>query len=538
MDDRAANLVLSAGYGFTGTRATEGPVSVGILNDRIVWVVPPNHVGTARAPVASGAEQRTFINGFLMPGFHDAHLHFFHAALYGSSLAASFVGTSEQDCVSRLKSFAASRPRRSWLLAQGWREYLWNPPLLPSKHSLDAAFPDQPVALYSGDAHTLWLNSCALCEMGITSDSIAPSGGSYERDERGELTGIVRETAAMEIMPRIVRSYEREELLGAYEEFQHELNALGVTAVCDMALTATSGLDFVRDDLFRTLENAGRLTLRTHLFPTLTARTQRLCQLQRDLTGPLVRACGYKQFFDGVSSQHTAWLAEPYANARMEGEAGRPTLDPAIMEQLVCAAMDEGRIVRIHTIGDEAIHQALRIYEHSSKGGRLILEHLENFQPEDILRLAKAGVIASVQPRHITLDPGGPERDLGPERIQWMWPFRQLLDAGAILAFGTDAPVTDPDPLRGVYTAITRQDAMTGNPEGGWIAEERITCEEALRAYTWGSAHACGRESELGRLAPGMLADVVVFDRDLLTVSPEELLDSHAVAVYVGGNAV
>ncbi len=553
-----ASLVLTANSGFTGIRATDEPVAVGMADDRICWVAHPDAVGTASAPVAARAQVRRFAEGFLMPGFHDAHLHFFHAALYDSPLAASFVGASETDCVERLRRFATTRPRGSWLLAQGWREYLWDPPQTPSRHSLDAAFPDRPVALYSGDAHTLWLNSRALDQLGITAASTPPAGGAYDHDAEGELTGIVRETAAMELTARIVDAFTREELLGAYEAFQSKLNALGVTSVCDMALTATTGLDFVRDDLFCALEETGRLTLRTHLFPTLTRDARRLEELQARLTGPLLRPCGCKQFFDGVSSQHTAWLAEPYANARTPGEVGRPTLDPTLMEELVSAAVGAGRMVRIHTIGDEAIHQALNIYERacedlgedlgegtgesagpgSIQKGRLVLEHLENFQPEDIARLAKLGVVASVQPRHLTLDPGGPERDLGPERVPWMWPLRQLLDAGAVLAFGTDAPVVDPDPLRGVYTALTRQDADTREPKGGWLPQERITAAEALRAYTWGSAYACGRESELGRLAPGMLADIAVFDRDLLHASPEELLDARAQAVFVGGRQV
>ncbi len=530
-----AELVLMANTGFTASRAFAEPMAVGIRGDRIIWVAPRDMLKANSSSLSPTVEILDFGEAFLMPGFHDAHVHVFHSALYGSPLAASFVGESEADCVERMRAFAESRPRGSWLLAQGWREYRWDPPMMPSRASLDAAFPDQPVALYSGDAHTLWLNTCALKQLGITSASQAPAGGSYDRDGHGELTGIVREVAAMELMPRIVESFSRQELLDAYDLFQKRLNALGVTAVCDMALTATTGLDFVRDDIFVELEQAERLTLRVHLFPTLTFGTHRLEEMQATLRGPLVQACGYKQFFDGVSSQHTAWLEEPYSNARFDGECGRPTIDPGLMEELVHAAIGDGRIVRIHTIGDEAIHRALDIREHCEGSGQLVLEHLENFQPADIKRLARLGVVASVQPRHMTLDPGGPERDLGSERLPWMWPLRQLIDRGASLAFGTDSPVTDPDPLRGVYTAITRKDALTHLPEEGWLCEERISVTEALDAYTRGSALSCGRASDLGSIAPGMLADIAVFDRDLLHVSPEELLEARTIASFVGG---
>lgn len=533
-----AELILMANAGFTASRAFAEPVAVGIRGDRILWVVPRDALKANSSSLSPAAEILDFGDAFLMPGFHDAHVHVFHSALYGSPLAASFVGESEADCVARMRAFAGSRPRGSWLLAQGWREYRWDPPIMPSRVSLDAAFPDRPVALYSGDAHTLWLNTCALEQLGITSASQAPAGGSYDRDEHGELTGIVREVAAMELMPRIVAAFSRQELLDAYDLFQKRLNALGVTAVCDMALTATAGLDFVRDDLFAELERAGRLSLRAHLFPTLTKGTHRLEEMQASLSGALVRACGYKQFFDGVSSQHTAWLEEPYSNARSDGECGRPTIDPTLMEELVHAAVRDGRIVRIHTIGDEAIHRALDIYERCEGSGQLVLEHLENFQPADVERLARLGVIASVQPRHMTLDPGGPERDLGPGRLPWMWPLRQLIDRGASLAFGTDSPVTDPDPLRGVYTAVTRKDALTHLPEEGWLPEERISVAEALDAYTRGSALSCGRASELGSIAPGMLADIAVLDRDLLRIPSEEVLEARVVATFVGGRQV
>ena len=218
--------------------------------------------------------------------------------------------------------------------------------MTPTRASLDAVYPDRPVALYSGDAHTLWLNSCALERLGITEDAEPPAGGSYDRGADGRLTGIVREAAAMELMPRIVGSFSAEELLDAYRAFQAALNAQGVTAVCDLALMAGPGLDFVRDDLFAALEDAGELTLRVSLFPTLLAEGSRLADLQARLRGPLVRAQGYKQFFDGVSSQHTAWLRDPYANARFPGDCGRPTVTPSVMSALVQRAAAEGQGVR------------------------------------------------------------------------------------------------------------------------------------------------------------------------------------------------
>lgn len=554
-DASRADLVVKSSCVFTGLSDEPCPAAVAIRGDRIVWVGCeedlPRHVTCDDAVV------HDFGDMLVMPGFHDSHLHFFHSALYSSPLAERFCGTSERDAVARLAPLAARRPAGSWLLAQGWRDYLWTPAGTPSKRSLDEAYPDRPVAMYSGDAHTLWVNSAALERLGFDDASSPPAGGSYDRDGEGRLTGVIREAAAMELMPRIVGEFSEGELLEAYRSFARNLNEHGVTAVCDMSLMAHPGLDFVRDDLFRLLEERDELTVRVHLFPTLLTEGERLSDMRRACAGPLVRACGYKQFFDGVSSQHTAWLRDAYENARFDGDCGRPTVDPAVMEELVARAAATGDPVRIHAIGDAAIHRALDIFERTARravspvggdlrpGGAavasdqlLCLEHLENFQPDDIVRLARLGVVAAVQPRHITLDPGGPERDLGYDRALFMWPFRSLIDAGACLAFGTDSPVTDIDPLASVYTAVTRRDADTREPKGGWLPSERITLAEALRAYTRGSAQAAGREDELGVLAPGMLADVTVIDRDLfadVVARPEAILDARVMATFVGG---
>ncbi len=537
-----ADLILRSSAVFTGSEEEPHAAAVAVTSDRIIWVGDPADMpGELQGP---DTEVRDFGDALIMPGFHDAHMHVFHSALYLSPLAERFVGENEADAVARLAPLAARRPAGSWLLTQGWRDYLWNPAGMPSKASLDAAYPDRPVAMYSGDAHTLWLNSCALERLGITDDTEPPAGGSYDRDEAGHLTGIVREAAAMELMPRIVAEFSTEELLDAYRSFERYLNEHGITGVCDVSLMAMPGLDFVRDDLYAQLEANDELTVRVSMFPTLLEDRGRLDELQAAHTGPLLQARGFKQFLDGVSSQHTAWVHDPYSNARFDGDCGRPTVGPEVMEALVAPAAAEGHAVRVHAIGDEAIHQCLDIFERHPVGQVLggvahhTIEHLENFQPADIERLARADVIASVQPRHITLDPGGPERDLGAERVPYMWPFRTLLDAGATLAFGTDSPVTDIDPLDAVYTAVTRRDADTHEPEGGWLPEEAITLAEALSAYTAGSAAAAQRAGEVGELVPGQYADLVVLSPNPFSLAPEDVQQAKVQTTYVGGKQV
>ena len=540
-----SDIIITSEHVFAGVEGCDEAraAAVCIKDGRIQAVVDP-----AEADAYRGPDTRTVDYGsaFVCPGLHDAHLHAFHSALYSSPLAESFLGESEADCVARLAPLAERRPT-GWLLAQGWREYRWKTPVMPSKHSLDEVYPDRPVALYSGDAHTLWLNSCALAELGVTRDSVPPVGGSYDKDDEGELTGIVREAAAMELMPRIVASFTLDEIADAYRGFLRRLASHGITSVCDVSLMAQPGLDFVRDDVYAALEEAGDLTVRVHLFPTLLDDMGRFERMRETYRGPLLNVGGFKQFFDGVSSQHTAYLQAPYTNARFEGDRGQTTVPFATMRDLIMKAAEKGYPVRIHTIGDEAIHEALDIFEEAletygaPRFGRNSLEHLENFQPNDIERLARLGVIASVQPPHITLDPGGPERDLGPMRCQYMWPFATLLADGATLALGTDSPVVDVDSRGVLYTAVTRQDATTHAPQGGWLPSEKIGMADALRAYAAGSA-AAANDPDIGTLEAGKWADIAVFDLDLLgedaAREPERILDMNMLATYVAGRAV
>ena len=540
------DLIIESENVFTGTDAATKPAAVATSGDRIVAVGPRADVHAFARTRNEGPapEVRDFGDALVVPGFHDSHLHFFHSAVYASPLATMFLGENEADCVERMRAFAEQRPS-GWLLAQGWREYRWDPPVLPSKRSLDEAFPTRPVALYSGDAHTLWLNSAALSELGLTRDSVPPAGGTYDRDEAGELTGIVREAAAMELMPQIMGSFTDDEVASAYRGFFARLAENGVTSVCDMSLMAHPGLDFIRDDVHAALLERGELTARVHLFPTLTGDMGRFETMRALYTGPCLQAPGFKQFFDGVSSQHTAWVTEPYANARVEGDCGRPTVDAAVMRSYVLAAAEQGYPVRIHTIGDAAIHAALDIFEEARakfgplpEGRRNCLEHLENFLPEDLSRLAELQVVAAVQPPHMTLDPGGPERDLGPGRVPYMWPLRTLLDRSTVLAFGTDSPVVDVNSIDVLYSAVSRQDPGTHEPAGGWLPGERIGMAEALRAYTQGSAAAAGRRRELGTLEVGKLADIAVLDRNLLTCEIEDIQKTKVLATFMGGRCV
>ena len=537
----AAELVVASDRVYTGQGDEAVPLAFSVEGDRVAAVVPREEADSLAGP---GTRLLDLGDSFVCPGFHDAHQHVFHAALFPSPLALEYRGTSEADCVSRLLEFARTRPGDGWLLGHGWRETFWDPPLPPTRTSLDVAFPERPVAMYSGDAHTLWVNSAGLRVLGIDEATQPPEGGSFDRDADGRLTGVLREAAGMLYVSRVLGSFSIAELRGIYRDYFQRLNAMGITSVCDMALSLVPGADGINPRVYESLLGAGELSLRAHLFPTLGEDQSILEGLQARCAGSQLRAPGFKQFFDGVSSQHTAWVGEEYANPRFVGDVGRPTIAPERMRKLVLAAAERGHAVRIHTIGDEAVHVAVGIFEEARglfgapSQGANTLEHVEDIRPGDVARLARAGVVASVQPPHATIDVTQPGRDLGEWRAERMWPFDEFVRQGVAMAFGTDAPVVPPNSLDVLWCAFARSAPHSHLPAGGWYPRHAVGRPIALRAYALGSAAAVGRAHELGRIAPGMLADFVVWDRDLLDVPAEEFQLARPLATYLGGRPV
>ena len=535
-----ADLILKSTAIFTSTGEETLAGAVAVTGGKIVYVGPVEGAGALKGP-----DTRVLDLGgsMLAPGFHDSHLHFFLSAIYDSPYVVFCEGRSEQDCVDALAPLAAVRPKEEWLVCHGWYHPLWADPREPSKQSLDAVYPDRPVAMTSGDLHTLWLNSKGLERLGLTPDSVPPEGGRYGKDENGQLTGLLYEAASDEALPKVF-AFSEAETCSAYRAFVKKLNAQGITSVCDMSMMALPGSDFIQDEAYAQLEKSGELTVRVHMFPTLLDDLSRPEALRASYHSDKLRTPGLKQFFDGVSCTHTAYLKEPYSNAYFPGDHGRTTIPPEEMRALVLKAASKGWPVRIHTIGDEAIHLALDYFAEARETygplpkGQNCLEHLENFQPGDIARLKELDVLAACQPPHMVLDPDGEERDLGPERAKYMWPFHSYEQLGVKYAFGTDSPVVDINSMNVIYDAVTRQSPVNGYPEGGWQPHEKITVAQALRAYTRGSAMAAGRPEDLGTLEEGKLADLVVLDKNLLAVDPQEILSTSVVMTIADGEIV
>lgn len=545
-------VVIASKHVYLDRVSPDTPCALVIQGGRIHAVVPYD---SKELYTSTSAQLYDFGDCAIYPGFHDAHQHVFHTALFPSRMGLSYCGTDEMDCAHALARFAEKLPQEAWVLGQGYRYALWNPRRVPTRKSLDEVFPARPCAMYAGDCHNLWMNSCAMKELGITKDMEPCPGGVFERDENGELTGVFREAAAMMFAAQIFKRIKTSDIQSSYTSYFERMLSQGVTSVCDMALSARPGADCVREDVYEALEEAGSLPMRIHMFPQLIDDFSRIERMRKRFRSSRLQACGLKQFFDGVSSAHTAWLLEPYENPYFAGDCGRPTIDPAHMQALACGALSRHIPVRIHAIGDKSVQVGLDIIEEARarygrpQFGRNSLEHIENLTHADAVRFHKLGIVASVQPQHAVIDVDQPARDLGETRASFMWPFATFDKLGTHIAFGTDAPCSWADSREVIYCAITRKNpsfesrrqgdnALLASQNRAFLPSECISPAQAISFYTQGSASVVAREQELGSLRENYLADLSVWRENFLTCDPKDILHAHPRATFVAGELV
>ena len=475
----------------------------------------------------------------VVPGFNDAHTHFFDG---GFALLSPDLLTSDtpKEFVRRLKAYADGLPAGRWIdLPAAWDHERWPGHPLPSRQLIDPVTPRNPVWIRRPDGHIGLANSLALEAAGITAATPDPPGGRIDRDPAtGEPTGIIRD--ASELVRSAIPEITEEEYREALDAALAHAAEVGVTSIQDMCYDPGS----VGIRLLEEYAREGRLTVRVYCRTWLGDWTEEADAGVRAGSGDAwVRRGSLKAFADGALGSSTAYMFEPYAdNPENRGLLDAVMQPPDTFFALAAGADRAGLQLSIHAIGDAAISLVLDqfervVAENPAWDRRFRIEHAQHMAGKDFARMAEMGVIASVQPFHAIDDGRWAERKIGPERARTTYAFRSFLEAGAPLAFGTDWPVAPLDPMRTVYAAVTRRTLDGAHPEG-WVPEEKVTVEEALRAYTAGSAYAEFAEVEKGRLVPGQLADLVVLSEDPLEVPAERLEEIVPMTTMVGGRFV
>ena len=466
--------------------------------------------------------------GALVPGFVDAHVHFGHFALARRQVDLDAAGSLE-DGIALIKDAAARLREGEWLQGRGWDRNRWG--RLPTRADLDLAIGERPAALSSHDGHSLWLSSAALHVSGVRLDTPNPAGGVIERDASGESTGVLFENAQDLIREHIPEPSDRE-LREAIRSALKTAAAAGLTGIHNLEDARTRRA-------FQSLESAGELSLRVyHGVPRGELDQARERGLRTGAGSDWLRIGPVKLFSDGALGSQTAFMLEAYAG-RDDGYRGVATLDPDELDHAIRLAADAQLDVAVHAIGDAAVRRVLDAFERARREyppfrQRLPrIEHAQIVDPADVPRFHELGVVASMQPIHATADWQAADRLWG-QRARHGYNWRGLLDAGAMLAFGTDAPVEHIEPLHSLYAAVTRRDP-SGEPAGGWYPAQCLGLEEAVRAYTLGSAMAERAAGRRGTLAAGMDADLVVLSPDPFAKPAEALCETRVVLTMVGG---
>jgi predicted amidohydrolase YtcJ len=522
----------------TGDPDEPPPAALVVDGERISFV---GDLTGARAVAGATADVVDLSGGALLPGFVDAHTHLL---MSGEAQLRAYL-TDAPDLAAirkRLTDWRGRNPDAPRVLGRGWL-FSAVPGGRPTREMLDDDFPDVPVYLDANDYHSCWVNTAALAELGVTRDTPDPVGGRIVRDPEGEAIGHLEETAVQTLVwPFLADQASDADRDAALAAAVAAYTESGVTTAVDMALDAAALAAMQRAERSGTLDIrvvAHWLVPRPGGTAGHLAEVARAAELARTVRSAHLRVAGIKLIVDGVIDGCTAALLEPYA----DGSNAEPIWDLDALIPVVTAADAAGLQIAMHAIGDRAVRIALDALEHAAEENgprprRHRIEHLEYVDPADIPRLAALGVTASMQPVHA--DPAiMPNwlQQLGPARAGRGFAWPEYTAAGALLAFGTDAPTAPHAPLPNMFIANTRRSALDpGLPP--YLPHFAVPLAEAVRHGTADAAQACGEDAALGRLRPGAFADLVVLDRDPFDSVAEELLDTRVARTVVGGRTV
>jgi predicted amidohydrolase YtcJ len=539
-----ADLIFRHGNIYTGAKdhSTFGDTqrraeAMALKGDRIVAIGAADEVMKWKGPQTEIVD----LNGnFVMPGFNDAHLHLAEAGFQKLSVNLNGV-KSLDEFRRRIAERVASAGPGEWLTGGGWDETFWPVKTPPNRWDLDEVSAGHPIFLQRVDAHIAVANTRALQLASITVASRDPEGGKIDRDESGTPTGILRETArdaVFGVIPKPTHDKRRQAIAAALGDAVQ----WGVTSLQDNS----SWEDF---QMYEELEREGKLPLRISEWLPFDASLDALKSMRdsHPLSDNLLHTGMLKGFMDGSLGSRTAALLQPYADDPKN--AGLPRYEAEKLNEMTTERVEAGFQIGFHAIGDKGVQMALDAFAAAEQGSlvdrgqegkpkrdlRLRIEHAQVTSPAEIQKFKSLKVVASMQPNHLLTDMNWAQDRIGPQRAAHSYAWAEFLSSGVRLAFGTDYPVEPITPFRGLYAAVTRQ---SEDGKRRYYPEQRLTIDQAIAAYTAGSAYAEYAEKEKGSLQPGMLADFVVLDRDITAVPAVKILQAKVLRTVVGGKTV
>jgi predicted amidohydrolase YtcJ len=545
-----AFLITSA---FSALVLAQAPADLVLVNGKI-WTVDDKRpeveavavLGIRIAAVGSTQEIRKWVGANtrvidlqgrrVTPGFNDSHVHFLDGGMGLASVQLRDARTPKE-FRDRVRDFAAKLPKGRWILNGNWDHENWTPPALPTRRLIDAVTPDNPVFINRLDGHMCLANSLALRLAGVTRETPDPPGGTIVRDADGEPTGVLKD-AAMNYVYKVIPNPGEEVMAEAIRAALAYAAENGVTSVQDMSASPEVFA------VYQKLLANGELTVRVYGLQPLS-EWGRLARagVRAWFGNERLKIGGLKGFADGSLGSTTALFFEPYLDdPKTSGLPSDEMFPEGKMLNNILGADRAGLQIAIHAIGDKANKTILDMFaevekRNGARDRRLRIEHAQHLRPEEIKRFGAERVIASMQPYHAIDDGRWAENRIGPDRAKGTYAFRSLLDAGAMMAFGSDWPVAPMEPLMGIYAAATRR-TLDGKRPQGWVPEQKITVAEAVRAHTTGSAYASGDEKLKGSIEVGKLADLVALSADIFKIDPVEIEKTKVVMTIFDGKVI
>lgn len=524
-EDPQASLVLVNGQFFTVNENRPLVQAIAIKGDRILAV--GDDVEMDR--FIGDSTQVIDLKGlFGCPGFNDSYVRLLNGGLYRDEIDFRGV-TTLREIQTKILRLLRQTPSISWIVGYGWDQNMLPDGKWPTKRFLDVISPDIPIYLRRVCGHAALVNSKALEIARIASQTPDPPGGEIVKDPiTGNPTGILK-GRAMDVVSQYIPSPSAEQIESAIEFGLKEIKKFGITSIQDY-----DGLDLL--EILRQYLDQGKLTCRVSMCAPLQMDPEMYKKLQQNNYHNMLRVSMLHGFIDGSVGSQTAALFYPYFHST---ERGVLQIKQEELNRFILQADQNGLQVGIHAAGTQGNRMALDAYTlaqriNGNRDRRYRIEYAQVLTEEDIARLGQLGIVVSVQPSHLLNDIHWIDHVLGQERSRYAYAWGSLKKQEAILAFGTDWPVAPLNPMLGLYAAVTRKDT-SGYPVDGWHSQERLTIREAIEAYTWGSAYAESMEKEKGSFERSKLADIVILDRNLLEVTPEEILKTHVVYTILGG---